>query len=217
MFQCQLYVRGAECPRSGRALIGSSYLVRSKSTKGPERECGVIGYPGTPEHGRVPHCWRTWMEFSTARTRRGVVREAAGPDFTLYDWESIGAIPKDRQGCRYFVQEVGTEPDPTPRVPHCPVNSLVSNTIDPRRGRRHERETVPWPWAEDLLPCGGSHPRAEADPPQVACPRLLAWSMGCSEHIIGDAHGVIPFRRVFTRRIPALRCSFDITEPRSEP
>ena len=58
---------------------------------------------------------------------------------------------------------------------------------------------------------------AEADPPLVACPRLLAWSMGCSEHIIGDAHGVIPFRRVFTRRIPALRCSFDITEPRSEP
>ena len=57
----------------------------------------------------------------------------------------------------------------------------------------------------------------ETDPPLVACPRLLAWSMGCSEHIIGDAHGVIPFRRVFTRRIPALRCSFDITEPRSEP
>ncbi len=32
--------------------------------------------------------------------------------------------------------------------------------------------------------------------------------MRCRENIIGDTHGVIPFRRVLPRRIPALGCSY---------
>ena len=62
----------------------------------------------------------------------------------------------------------------------------------------------------------GVHRRTEAGPALEACPRLLAWSMGWREYIIGDTHGVIPFRRVFTRRIPVLRCSFVFSELRSD-
>ncbi len=63
----------------------------------------------------------------------------------------------------------------------------------------------------------GVHRRTEADPALEASPRLLAWSMGCREYIIGDTQVVIPFRRVFTRRTPVVRCSFVFPEQRSDP